>query len=117
MSFNLTTSGACIAKAGLNYNPAVSGAILAKFCDDSEATLCAITRRDWVALSGATKTNFAGCLSNAVSSDVGNMIINSDMSGFTSRMEAQTMLDLNRDIYMRCLDVLKDDKNKEVMIA
>lgn len=120
MSWTLCTSGAAIAKAGANKDiifEQISGApILAKWSDEAEGSLNAVTRRDWVALSGSTATNFKGVLSDAVSSDIGNRIINYNMGGYTSRLEAQTMLDVNRDNYMRCIDTLKDEKNKEKMI-
>ena len=42
-------------------------------------------------------------------------IINFDLSAFSSRNEAETMLDFLRDGIVRDLEILKDDKNKEVM--
>lgn len=119
MSWNLTTSGAAISKAGLNANSNViiSGAVMGKWCDDSEAKVCAETRRDWVSLSASTLANFAGALSDAVSSDIAIKIINYDMSGYTSRAEAQTMLNVNKDMYKECINILKEEKNKEKMIS
>lgn len=121
MSFNLTTSGACLIKAGANANNlfAISGAFIAKlgtFCDQAEADLCLLTRRDWVALSGATTTNFRGILDDVVSDMVAMKVISYDMSGYTSLLEAATMLDVMRDNITRNLGELKWEKNQEKML-
>ena len=116
MSFNLTSSGACVWKGGKKISPDVSGAMLSKFCDMAEASLCAITRRDWITLSGATKENFRGILDDTVSSMVAMDMINYDMSGFTSRLEASTCLDVLKDRISTNLACLKDDSKKEVMV-
>lgn len=113
MSFNLTTSGACIAKAGINAN--VSGALLATWCDQAEATLSMLTRKDWVNDYSIINTNFKNTLNDVVSDMVAMKIINYDMSGFTSRLEAQTMLDVLRDNKEKCIEALKNDNIKEVM--
>jgi hypothetical protein len=115
MSYNLTTSGSCISKAGSKSN--ISGCYLyiSDWCDKAEGDFCADTRRNWVVLSGATIAVFRGAISDAVSDLVGMKIINWDMSGFTSRSEAQTMLDVLRDDYTRIVNICKEDENKEVM--
>lgn len=115
MSWTLTTSGACIAKAGLNAN--VSGALLQRWSDEAEGSLSTIGRYDWVANYGTIGANFKPILDDAASDMVAMKIINYDMSGFTSRLEAQTMLDVIRDNLVRNLDALKDDKNRELMGA
>lgn len=118
MSWNLTTSGACIAKAGANANSSIvlSGAVLSKWCDQAEASLNTLTRRDWVSLSGATRLTFAGILDDVVSDMVAMKIINHDMSGYTSLAEATTMLDVMRDNIQRNLGELKWEKVQEKMI-
>lgn len=117
MSWTLSTSGAAISKAGVNANTALiaSAATLAKFSDEAEAMLCGHTRKDWVAEYANVTTNFKGILDDTISDIIAMKIINYDMSGFTSRLEAQTMLDVIRDNLVRNLDTLKDDKNKEKM--
>ena len=117
MSWTLTISAAALAKAGANFNPAVSGALLDKFSDQTEGKINAITRRDWIGLSASTLTNFKGILDECASSDIAIKIINYDMSGYTSRTEAQTMLDVNRDIFKECIAAINDEKVKEKMIS
>jgi len=117
MSWTLSTSGAAIYKAGLNANSTAtaSGAMLAKFSDQAEGVLCAATRKDWVADYATVTANFKPILDDTVSNLIATEIINYDLSGFTSRAEAQTMLDVLRDNTNRNIDILKDDKNKEKM--
>lgn len=117
MSFTLTTSGAILWKAGANASTAItsSGAVLSKFSDDCEAVVNAATRKDWVADYSSVGANFRGILSDAVSDLAAMKIITYDMSGYTSRTEAQTMLDVLRDNFNRNIEILKDEKNKEKM--
>ena len=116
-SWTLTTSAAAIAKAGYGANSTIvaSTATLARWSDDAEGELNAATRYDWVTNIGSVGTYFKPILSQAVSSLVANEIIKYNMAGYTSRFEAQTMLDVNVDNYKRCVEILKDEKNKEKM--
>ncbi len=116
MAWTLTTLSGALYKAGANASLGCSGAMLEKFSDQAEGSINAITRRDWVALSGSTAANFRGILDDTASDMIAMKIINFDMSGFTSRQEAQTMLDVLRDNITRNLDALKDEKNKEKML-
>lgn len=116
MSWTLTTSGAAISKAGANASSITSsGAVIAAWSDQAEGSLNSITRKDWIADYAAVGTNFKPILSDIVSDMVAMRIINYDMSGYTSRTEAQTMLDVIRDNINRNLETLKDEKNKEKM--
>jgi hypothetical protein len=120
MSWELCTSGQAIAKAGANANVNIIGlsgvTIIGKFYDEAAASVNTISRRDWLALSGATTANFKAVIADLISDIVAMKIINYDMSGYTSRLEAQTMLDVIRDNVMRNIDSIKDDKNKEKML-
>jgi hypothetical protein len=118
MSFNLTSSGAIISKCGANVNSNIvaSGAILSKWCDQAEAQLSTITRKDWVADYSLVGANFKGILDDVTSDMVAIKAVTYDMSGYTSKEEAQTILDVLRDNMIRCIEVLRDDKYKEVMV-
>ena len=118
MSWTLTTSGAAILKAGLNANSTIiaSGASLAKWSDEAEAVLCTHTRYDLINNYSNINTNFKPIFDDAASDIIAMRIINYDMSGYTSRTEAQTMLDVIRDNLLRNLELIKDDKNKEKIL-
>ena len=97
MSWNLTTSAACLAKAGKNcvfWTEATSAAFMLKYCNDAENYLNTLTRYDWVTNIASVGAQFSGALSDIISSLVAMNMINYDMSGYTSRAEAQTMLDV-----------------------
>ena len=117
MAWTLTTSGQAIEKAGLNANSSLSAGnlILERWSNQAEATLSTITRKDWVKDYANVTTNFKQVLSDVVSDMVGMRIITYDMSGYSSRVEAETMLDVLRDNIVRNIEVLKEEKNKEVM--
>ena len=117
MSWALCTSGAALYKAGANASSTVtaSGAILDEFSDMAEATVCAVTRKDWVADIALQTANFKPVLADVTSDLIAMKIINYDMSGFTSRIEVQTMLDVLKDNSTRTLEVLKLDETKKVM--
>ena len=111
MSYNLTTQQKILGLAGSGVNSTLSGsAILSGFCDDAEGTFCTRTRRDWITLSGSTLANFRGVVSETVASMAAIKAINYDMTGYFSKTEAQTMLDVLRDITERNITDLKDDK-------
>jgi hypothetical protein len=117
MSWTLSTSGAAIAKAGVNANSAIiaSAATLAKWSDEAEGTLCALTRKDWVANYTNVKTNFKPILDDVISDMVAMKIINYDMSGYPSTAKVQTMLDVIVDNKNRIIAGLSDIQIQEVM--
>ncbi len=118
MPFIFTTSEGILIKAGENNSvrsSSISSGILLQFSNEAEAIINAETRKDWIAEYGNIGANFKDALGIAASSLAGNMVINYNMSGYTSRAEAQTMLDVNRDNYRIAVAVLKDSKTKETM--
>ena len=116
MSWTLTTSGLAISKAGAYANSAiiVSGQTLEAWSNIAEGRIEAETRRTWVDNYAGLSTGVKGILSDVASSLVAIQIINYDMSGFTSRAEAQTMLDVNDNIVIGGLTILKDFKSNEL---
>ena len=117
MSWTLSVSGHAIMKAGngANENLTLSGSVLDTWSDQAEGKLNAMTRKDWVADYADVSTNFQGILDDTISDMVAMKIINYDMSGYTSRLEAQTMLDVLRDNIAKNIEILKEQKHKEEM--
>ena len=107
----LTTSGAVAIKAGKNYSSDFNetGDIKwNKAINDAEASLMAAVRIDLV-------TNYAGydgeqklVFDDWTSSKAALTVINYDMGGYTSRAEAQTMLDVNYTIMTDAMKLLKE---------
>lgn len=116
MSFTLTSSAAIIQKAGANADSTAiaSGALMLNFADQAEGIVCSKTRVDWITQYSALNANFKKIIDSAVSSKAAMFILNYDLSGFTSRFEAQTMLDVLRDDFA---DNIKELKEAEVRRA
>lgn len=118
MSWTLSLSSAAIYKAGAgaDTNATTSGfTMLTKWSDEAEASLSTLTNRDWVAEYSSVGTNFKGILDDTISSMIAKRIINYNMAGYTTRMEAQVMLDVISDEIRTNLDILKDKDATEVM--
>ena len=118
MSWTLTTSQAAISAAGSYANTTIvaSGATLAKWSDYAEGRICAKTRYDWVTNYASVGTNYKGILGNVAANMIAKMIINYNMDGYTSRAEAQTMLNVLYDDIADYLRDLKDKAVQDVMV-
>lgn len=116
MSWGWTTSGAAIAKAGAGAAwTDIDEADLTKWSDQIEATINTLTRKDWIATSAAIKATFLSVLDDLESDMIAMRIIAYDMGGYTSRAEAQTILNVISQNIDRNLAALKDWRNKEKM--
>ena len=103
----LCSSGAAIHKAGKNCH--ISGALLAEeFIQQAESFVSAQSRIDWSGAYAALNKDVKYILEDHVSCLAGMMIINWDMSGYTSRLEAQTMLDVLDERFKKTGDLLKE---------
>lgn len=116
MSWTLCTSGAAIYKAGANVSSSViSGAILADWSNKAEAYINAATGYDWTTNYASLQTNYKYILDDLCASIIARNMINYDMSGYTSRQEATTMLDVLTDTINIQTAVLKDtDKTGKI---
>lgn len=117
MSFTLCTSGAIVLKAGVyvNQSAAVSGAVLEQFSNDAEGFINGTTRYDWVNNYSSISTNFKPLLSDAASCLAASYLIAYDMSGYTSRGEAESIINVLYDRAMKAIKVLVDSKLKTKM--
>ena len=114
MTWEIHTSGAAIAKAGLYANSTIvaSGAYLAQLYDEALSLVSNIARVD---LSGG----YAGysyakkkIIQDVMTAYIAQQVISYDMSGYTSRGEAIQILNVLENNIRRNLDLLKDDKYK-----
>ncbi len=107
-----TTSGACIFKAGENHSP-ISEENMNKLGIMAEGVIHSTMRQD---LSGANLTeSVKGILSDVESSLIAIPIIERNMSTFTSRGYAESMMTTLRDGALRGLSLLKDKKVQKFM--
>lgn len=114
MTFTLCSSLAIIRKAGSNASSAAiaSTALLLDYCTQSEGKFCALTRFDWVANYSTVATEIKEAVADAVSSDAAIKVLGYDPSGYSKLLEAQTIMDMNKDIFDNIVTKLREDKNK-----
>jgi len=118
MSFLYCTSGAAIAKAGAGSNEdfQTSSAFLVKlntFSEQSEGAINTLTRKDWSGAYASLDGNFKQILSDLSSDMIATKIVAYDMGGYTSRLEAQTILDVLDSGIRRNIEILKEEKGRE----
>ena len=102
-----TTSGAVMFKAGANVaridEVNMDFAIL-----NAEGSVDLSSKKDFSGAYSTLSENVKNALDDATSSLAAMQVIGFDMSGYTSRYEAETMLDVLRDGAARNLQLLKD---------
>lgn len=110
------SSGQAIALAGRNISNQLSGGnvsvgsdfIVDLWITEAEAVVNSITRYDWVGNWSSLDADNRRIVSDVVSSLAAMKCIMYDMSGYTSRAEAEIMLDVLRDNAVRGMELLKD---------
>ena len=96
-------------KAGANASTtANTEAYINDFMTQAESEINALTRVNWSDLYTTLDVDVKAILKEAASNLAAMYVIVFDMSGFTSRQEATTMLDMLRDAYLRALGVLRE---------
>ena len=115
MTETLTTSGAVKLLCGTNASTTIinSPTNMTTLINLAEGELCSATRVDWLTNWTSLSSSYSGAVNSACASKAAMLVIAYDMSGYTSRAEAQTMLDLLRDNYERALKYLDESKVKE----
>jgi hypothetical protein len=119
MTWTFCTSGAAIVKAGANANSTIvaSGAVLADWSDEAESIICDIARDDLVTDFASLTANGKQILQNMSSALVAQKIIMYDMSGYTSRTESVTMLNILENDITRGIRLIKEGKAKRYLGA
>ena len=91
----MAISGAAVLKAGANVSTAVVDANYNSWIEEAEGYLCNLTKYDlitnWASLNAVYKLIFT----EYVSRYAANEAIKYDMSGYTSRIEAEDLVNIN----------------------
>lgn len=111
MTETLCSSGAVKLKAGLNA-PTLTSAQYTQLINQAEGFVVSSSRYDWVLNYASVSTIGKTLLEDAVSSYAAINAVGYDMSGFTSREEAQILLDVNWSKVVECVNLLRDEKFK-----
>lgn len=123
MAITLTTTNACLFKAGKNVSPdMVSSAlifgsdtdtVINEWINQAEGEINMTTTHDWVTEYSSLGDIDKKMLDEIASSLVAINIIAYDMSGYTTRVEAESMISVHRDIALRGMKELKDKNTAE----
>lgn len=107
-----------IQKAGANASAISTDEILVSdFVKQAEGIINAVTRFNWID-AYPTLTDDVKHILNQVASDLAAIyIISYDMSGFTDRVEAETMINVYRESVARGLSLLKNQEVKDFMVG
>lgn len=109
------TSDECLVRAGEHYDVSITEARINDLCAQSESVINCLTRYNWSDAYSGLNADVRRILSETSACLVGNAIISFNMSGFTSRTEAEDMINVNRDTALRNLSILKDKKVQTFM--
>ena len=117
-----TTNAMIAAKAGANVNTtAITAAETDKYVLQVESFVNVATRFNWSDAWGSTpatpdlNVDVAWILGEITSNMCAMYAIQYDMSGFSSRKEAETMLDVLREGALRGISILRDLKQQDFM--
>jgi len=113
----LCLSGAALFKAGVNVSTALTEAHYDFAILQAEGYICSITKYNWVDAYGTLSVDTKYILEDACSCLAGMYLITYDMSGYRSRTESQTMLDVLRDRASTAIKELKDVKVRDFVIG
>ena len=113
----VATSGACAYKAGANVSGSIPEAAWVTWISGAEAIINSETKYNWSDAYAALDADVKYILDDAVTSIVAINAINYDMSGYTSRSEAQTMIDVNNDRANKSINELKDIKVRDFVVG
>jgi hypothetical protein len=111
----VTNSGNCTFKAGEAHD-SLPDATYTNLIENAEDVVHAATRTDWVTLWGSVSGN-AKIVADTVDCLVANYLISNNMALYTSRIEAEDMINVNRDAALRNLSILRDAKVREELGA
>ena len=114
-------SGAAITLAGDGVNSNLTaGTVLvgSDFVVDTwivqaESTINAVTRYNWTDAYGSLNNDGKKILESTAAELAAIKCITYDMSGYTSRVEAEDMINVYRDSAIRTMSLLKDKKKED----
>ncbi len=108
----LALSGAALFKAGANVSTALVEADYDYALLQAEGAINTATRFNWIDVYSTLNVDVKFVLEEACSDLAAIYLIQYDMSGYTSRGEAESMITVLRDGFLRDISLLKDIKQQ-----
>lgn len=115
MTTTLCDSGSVKILAGENVDTSLTDAQYTILINNAEAVLSMNAKYDLVTNYASLPTNMKPFLTDACAALAAVGAINFNMSNYTSRTEAQTMLDVNYSKVVEAINLLRDDKFREFL--
>ena len=112
MAGTLCLSGAMFYKAGKNVSADIKNDTFAvAMINQAESFINVVSRTNWIDIYSTLNADNKLILEEACSNFAAMYAIQYDMSGFTTRMEAEDMINFLRDRAMQCIGMLMDNNN------
>jgi hypothetical protein len=111
------TSDEILVKAGENYDTSITEARINALCLQVESLINTVSRFNWSDDYSSLNADVKGVLAETASNLVAIYIISFNMSGYTSRVEAEDMINILRDGALRGLALLRDQKVVDFMLS
>jgi len=111
----MTTEGEITSKEGANVSASLTDAMHDAWVLQAESFVNVFIRKNFSDDYAALNVDVKYIISDVVSSMVAIYGIMYDMSGYTSRTEAEDMINILRDGILRNLSTLRDKKNTRFM--
>ena len=110
----MTTEAEIIQKAGTGKSPSFDTTMMTAAALQAESVVNCVCRFNFSdAVTTGLNTDVEQILSDIVSSFAAVQAIAYDMSGYTSRIEAEDMINVNRDTALRGLQIIRDKKAQD----
>jgi hypothetical protein len=109
------TSDEILVRAGENYDASITEARINDLASQSESTINAMTRYNWSDAYAGLNADVKRILSSASAAFCAIQIISFNMAGFTSRTEAEDIINIQRDSFLRDVSILRDKKTQDFM--
>jgi hypothetical protein len=113
MAETMCVSGAVKVKAGANVSTSLTAAHYTQFINQAESQINAATRINYTDTYAALNADVQKLLEDVCSSLAAMQAISYNMAGYSSRYEAETMLDVQRDTALRGISLLRDKKTTD----
>ena len=119
MTATFCTTGGATTKAGANANATIVAdtTSITRFIEQAQAYICAAVRYDYATNYSSLAATTKQILEQAAEDIAAIYIIQYDMSGYSSRTDAQVQLDVLTDRSNRALKLLEDQNLKNFMLG
>tara|TARA_Y100000310_G_C20200096_1_gene586479 strand:+ start:124 stop:486 length:363 start_codon:yes stop_codon:yes gene_type:complete len=111
------TSDEILVRAGENYDTSMTEARINDLASQSESTINILTRYNWSDAYAGLNEDVKRILSAASAAYCAIYIVSFNMGGYSSRVEAEDIVNIQRDSFLRDLSILRDKKQQIFMTS